>query len=136
MRPCSLRGMRIALALVLLALTAACATAPAGPATARTAPSAATSVDLLACQHFASQGAYMAKLATPTLLDIAQFTGWVKLDASESDGALSSDFASLYAALNAVISRPGDSDTSAITTADGRVKRACDALGLTFSPAA
>ena len=125
--------MRLAVAVVLLVLLTACGSTAAKTTTATSVP---TSVDLLACQHFASQGAYMAKLATPTLLDIAQFTGWVKLDASESDGALSSDFASLYAALNAVISRPGDSDTSAITTADGRVKRACDALGLTFSPAA
>lgn len=116
-----------ALVLAILAgiLLAACGSqAPAAPPASPTVP-----VNVTACQDYVVQRAHMSKLVTPTVVDVAEFTGWVKMDSGKATGELSADFGILYTDLSTAIGVPGSS-TYGVTVAANQLKYDCGVLGV------
>jgi hypothetical protein len=73
------------------------------------------------CQDFAKQMQWLrANKATLTLLDIAELTGWIEMDAAESSGRLHRDLGRVVAGLKAI-----EAGGSASPGAVNRVKRDC-----------
>lgn len=100
-------------------------TAAAGCAAA--ASPASTSANLLVCQHYEVQRAWVFAQSEPTVADAVKFIGWLGVDAGQSTGQLHADLNAMLAA-DAAGKSPGP--------ASSRVLGDCQALGVKFSPAA
>jgi hypothetical protein len=72
--------MRVARPLAALAIAA---TAAALAACGGSTPSA-QSADVIVCQHYKVQRAYVKNLAEPTLADAIKFEGWIAVDAAQA----------------------------------------------------
>lgn len=119
--------MRTALALALLVLVAACGSTAPGATEPVAATSAPASGNLLVCQHYQVQRAWVLGLAEPTAADAIKFIGWLGVDAGQSAGPVHAD---LEAMLNA------DAAGQSPGPASSRVLADCEALGVKFSRAA
>lgn len=85
------------------------------------------------CQDFAKQLSWLeARKATVTLVDIADFGGWLQMDAGSSTGKLHTDMSALSSAYQAVIADPGSSASAGNLVV--RVAVDCADLGVNVKP--
>jgi len=110
--------MRTARPLAALAIAVAAVTL-----TACGGAAAQQSANVIVCQHYKVQRAYVKNLAEPTLADAIKFEGWIAVDAAQATPgtALARDLAAMSA---------DEQHLTSSYDASARVLAACTAIGV------
>jgi hypothetical protein len=127
------RNIGIAALAVLAIALAGCSASSTSQSGTSSASSTTASANVQACQDFGKQVAWLkARRAFLTLDDIANFGGWLVMDAGDSTGQLHKDFAALSAGYQELVATGGTahvSDQLAPTVAAD-----CSQLGVSVVP--